>query len=96
MNQQFKVNGLDIEVKYTEPGSWTENGMGRCQYMQAEIQVRAGMPDRVRGQILIHELVHMILDMHSIELPEQTVCVIANSFYSLLVDNPDEIQQLIR
>ena len=69
----IKLLSHKITLKVNDPSTWAESGMGRCFLPKLEILINNSMPPDIQGSTLIHELIHMIADMNSVEINEQQV-----------------------
>ena len=85
----YRICGTDVLVETSDPGDWSTNGMGRSCHLHNKISLRVGMAHDLEQATLLHEIIHMILDMNSIELPdnEVVVSVLANSLFAFMRDN---------
>lgn len=83
------INVLDHEIKVfiDDPTDWSM-GMGMANPSTGVIRLsRSLSPDMLQSTFL-HELIHCIADMNSIELTEQTIDGLALAFNSFLKSNP--------
>ena len=70
--------------------------MGRCSILQLEIQINKHLPPHLQSSTLIHEIIHMIADLGSVELTEQSVDALALGMYSFIKENPKLVAKLIK
>lgn len=96
MSTKIKLLSHDIALKVSDPGTWEANGMGRCSLLRLEIQVNKHMPPHAQGSTLVHELIHMIADMHSVELTEHQVDSLALGVFSFIRENPKLVAKLTK
>lgn len=78
-----------------EPGNWSNTGMGRSDTLNGEILINPKLQPSQHAQVLMHEVVHYILDSFSYADEannEQLVSAIANSMCSFIQDNLDTIK----
>lgn len=68
--------------------------MGRASLRKCTIKLNSDMVKDALASTLLHELVHMIADINSMDLKEQDVDNIASGFLSLLKDNKDILEGL--
>lgn len=83
----IKVLDHEIKVYLEDPEEWTSGGMGRASVKSGIIRINKNMSDDTVQSTFIHELVHIIADLNSIELNEQTVDGIALGIHSFLKNN---------
>lgn len=88
-NTVLRVLSHDITVTFSDPGMWSSGGMGRASLKDGEVVVANTMPVDPTWHTLIHELIHIGLDILSIEGDEQIIDGIAATMFSLLKDNPE-------
>ena len=92
----FKLLSHNITLKINDPSTWAESGMGRCYLPKLEILINKEMSPDIQGSTLIHELMHMIADMHSIEINEQQIDALTLGIYSFIKENPKMIDNIIK
>lgn len=97
MEQTIKILSQRIILRECEPGSWSEGGMGRSNQAKGEILVRGDMSEDIKMQTLLHETLHMIADMNSLEIvkEETTISVLANGLITFMKDNPKLIHRIL-
>lgn len=93
---KIKLLSHDVVMKVNDPTTWDVNGMGRCSLALLEIQISKHMPPHAQGSTLIHEIIHMIADMHSIELSEHQVDSLALGLFSFIRENPKLLTKLTK
>jgi len=84
-----RICGTDVTVTEADPAIWATSGMGRGDAKQATILICKGMPDDVKKATLIHEVIHIILDMNGFSEEtnnEKMVCVLSNGLYAWMKD----------
>jgi len=84
---KMKVLEHDIDVQFESPGMWAKDGMGRCDLKKGAIGVSNEMPHDVQCSIFMHELVHLIGEINSIELTEQSTDGLALGMVSFIKNN---------
>lgn len=62
---------------------------GQIQYIDEKILLNTGSSEEQQRATLVHELLHGMDEMYSIELKENQVEKLGNTFYMLIRDNPD-------
>lgn len=91
-----KIQLLEHEIEVLVNDSiWAENGMGRCSVKDLQILINDKMPYDMQTSVFIHELVHMIVDMNSIELTEQSIDGIALGILSFLKNNVYLVKEIM-
>ena len=88
---KMKILEHEIDVQFESPDIWAENGMGRCSFKKGALGVDHNMPHDVQCSIFMHELVHLIGEINSIELTEQTIDGVAIGLLSFIKNNPEFI-----
>ena len=86
----YRICGIDVGLDYSDPGDWASGGMGRSCQVTNRITLRKGMDADVEGAVLLHEVIHMILDMNGLEditKNETAVSVLANGLNAFFRDN---------
>lgn len=78
----------DFRVIVESPTHWSEGGMGRASLKDQTIRLNDVMPNDVRHSKLLHELLHLISDLTSIELSEVQVDIVAQGVFTIMKDNP--------
>lgn len=84
MKAAINICGVDFEVKPIEPNTRQDNRMGRCDTKYSLITIDKSMPEPVRELTLLHETIHAISDMSSLDLNENQVSVLANEINRLM------------
>ena len=85
-----RICGVDVNVVFSDPEDWASGGMGRSQQIKNRITIRNGMDRSVEASVFLHEVVHMIADMNSLDNlknDETAIAVLANSLNAFLSDN---------
>ena len=69
--------------------------LGTADIREAMIRLRADMPPDLANSTLLHECVHIISDLLTLELTEQQVDGIAIGIHSIIKDNPRLIAAML-
>jgi len=87
---EFTVRLLshDFRVIVESPTHWSEGGMGRASLKEQTIRLNDILPPDTRHSTLLHEVIHLISDLTSIELTEVQVDVVAQGMFTFMKDNP--------
>ena len=91
----IKILSQEVEVKESNPQEWSDNGMGRSSTKDNRILINKDMPDDAKTNTLLHEVIHMIANMNSIELNETAVSVLANGLFSFMRENKKVVNEII-
>lgn len=86
----LRICGIDVHLVFSSPEDWATNGMGRSNELTNRITLRTGMQKDVEGQTLLHEVLHMIVDMNQLEKiknDETIIAVLSNALNAFLRDN---------
>lgn len=84
----------DIKVKFFEPTLLTDNVFGKCSLTSSEIYVDSSLSVDMQNSTVLHEIVHLIADLQSVELTEQMVDSLSLGILSLLRNNKEFIREL--
>ncbi len=84
---KIKLLEHTISVDFEPPGTWANDGMGRCSLSNCMIKVSSTMPHDSQCSIFLHELTHMIADMQGIELTEQSIDGMSLGMLSFIRNN---------
>lgn len=95
-NNEFSIRLLchDVKVAVESPKMWSVGGLGRTSLKLMEIALCDEMPADIKHSVLLHEIIHLIADMHSMEITEQQIDAISIGFFSLLRDNHELIRDI--
>ena len=93
---EFKIRLLSHEFRVIveSPTHWSEGGMGRASLKEQTIRLNDVLPNDTRHSTLLHEVIHLISDLTSIELTEVQVDVVAQGVFTLLKDNPEVVADI--
>ena len=94
--QKIKLLSHNVTLNVNDPSTWVESGMGRCYLPKLEILINSNMAAEIQGSTLIHELMHMIADMHSVEITEQQIDAMSLGIYSFIKENPKMIDNIVK
>lgn len=91
----IRILALDIKIVEEPPGEFTEDSMGRSSLMRGQITLRKDLPEGIKMQTLLHEIIHMIASMNDLELndSEVEVSTLASGLLALFRDNPGLARQ---
>ena len=83
-----KVNicGIDFTVEELPPNARDDTFMGRSDIVACKISINSNMPEQQKQVVLIHEVLHCILDNHSFAKEsndEVLVSTLASELYRL-------------
>jgi len=84
MKTSINICGVEFEIKLVEPNTRQDNRMGRCDTKYGLINIDKSMPEPVQELTLLHETIHAISDMSSLDLSENQVSVLANEINRLM------------
>lgn len=91
--KSIKIGSITYQVKVMPARDlWAASGvdlLGQSKFIEAELQVREGMPDDRSAQVLLHEAIHAIEETGGLDLDEKTVSAIGSGVFALLRDNPE-------
>lgn len=83
----------EITLKNEDPGDWESGGMGRCNVLKSKISINSLLPEDVKRNTFIHELIHWVHDTTGVELSEQDVDGLALGINSFITNNLDWINE---
>jgi hypothetical protein len=87
----FKLCGCDIGYQFDDPSVWSVTGMGRSDPIHGTIHLRRDLDADQAVVTLMHEIIHMVLDMNGFRQQSQDealVSVLSNTLVAMLRDNP--------
>lgn len=76
-----------IQLQMGEPEDWDFNTLGVANLHNNRITIRDSIPNDKKRSVFCHELLHIIADMHSIELTEQDVDAVSLGINSFITNN---------
>lgn len=92
MKKKIKLNNCSIDVITESPSDWAGGScMGQCNLRKGTIRISSEMPKDIQDSTFVHELVHMIANMGSVELDEMETDAMANGILSYLKDNKKDV-----
>lgn len=93
---EFNIRLLshDFRVIVESPTHWSEGGMGRASLKDQTIRLNDILPNDTRHSTLLHEVIHLISDLTSVELSEVQVDVVAQGMFTLMKDNPQVVADI--
>lgn len=80
---ELRIGPLRVQVVESE----TIDEWGRSDFEQCRIVLKAGMPDTLRYQILLHEVLHFVAFVAGVKLGEGKVRRLAPVLAQVLNDN---------
>lgn len=87
--RQIKILGMTYKVDEVECVSKDEPLKGQINNLTHEILIDRSMPDDLKKQTLLHEILHAICDslgLYSLGADEQAIQSLATALYSLFGD----------
>ena len=92
MKIQILEHEFDIEVD--DSFAWTAGHMGKASIQKCQILIKEDMSKDAQNSTVMHEIMHMIADMNSLDCSEQTIDNLALGVLSLLKNNQHFISGL--
>ena len=83
----LKILGINFQINFIEDHSRTDLCMGRVDIKTATINISKIMPEDNQRAIMLHEVIHAIDDMLSLDLSEQQVTCIAAVLFATMEEN---------
>ena len=90
MKDHIKILGLIYKITEVECVSKEELRKGEINFLTNEIRIDKNMPDDLKEQVLIHEVLHAIFDLLGYEdlcADENKVQGIASALHQVLTEN---------
>jgi hypothetical protein len=98
-DMRMRLCGQEVKVIYSDPKEWAPDGLGRSSTGIATITIKEGLTETVYQTVLIHEVIHYIVDTQGLaNLPasdEPVVSTLANSLLAWMKDNPEIVKKII-
>lgn len=91
MTKAVRILGLDYEIEEVECVSKEELRRGEINFLTNQIRIDKSMPEDLKKQVLIHEMMHAIFDLLGFEdlcTDENKVQSIATALHQVIRDNP--------
>lgn len=89
------VSGQKIDFDVSPSAKQNIHSNGVCWSSQGYIWIDKDSPEFLQKQILIHEVLHMIKGLYSLnEMPESEVSTYGNALLQFIQDNPRFIEWL--
>lgn len=94
--KQLKCSGLTFEVIESEDIAFEGNSLGSTHFESQKVFLKSSLPDELKKQVLIHEIIHICLNQSGIDsrlerydkdLEEDIVLAIEHHLYQILKDN---------
>ena len=90
MTKAVRILGLDYEIEEVECVSKEELRRGEINFLTNRIRIDKSMPEDLKKQVLIHEMMHAIFDLLGFEdlcMDENKVQSIATALHQVLREN---------
>jgi hypothetical protein len=90
----LKVAGTAVAWTVSSPAIWSNNGMGRCDTIKGEVLTSDALPPSQTAQILMHEIVHYVLDVfgYTKEADDEVlVSILSVALTAFIQDNPQTV-----
>lgn len=94
-NQKIKLMSHEIEIRFENPGSWANDGLGRAYIKDQEILINNNMKSDMTISSMLHEITHLISDLLDLGMTEGKVTAFASGLFTLFKDNPEFIKAII-
>ena len=93
---KLTIDLLDHSIVVTNEnsGAWEETAMGISCLTRQECCINSALEGDALSCTILHELIHIIEEINSMQLSEQDVSNIAVGFLSLIKRNPELIKQI--
>jgi|SRR3990172_9959746 len=78
------ISGIHHTIKRFQQNARDDETLGRYDFREAYIGISDGLPKEVAEMILLHEIIHGILDTTGIEVSEEIVSTLASGLYATL------------
>ena len=85
---KIKIGARDIRVREIDHLSDDADRWGDYNPRTGTIRIEADIPDDMKNEMVLHEIVHVISDIYGVRLKEKQICVIGAVLYQILKDNP--------
>lgn len=85
-----------FEVRDEDPSIWADSAMGRACLIEQVITINNRLAPGSKLTTFLHEIVHMICDIQSVELSETQISALSVGIQSLLVESENSyLKELI-
>ncbi len=92
---KIKIISIEFELIESSPGMWNRGAMGRSHYGDCKILLDENLPENVKMQTLMHEIVHMIYQMNDLpHMDEATISGLSNPLFDFLRQNPELVKRI--
>lgn len=91
---KIKILEYEFDVEVDNSFAWSDGHMGKASIQKCQILIKDGMSKDALNSTVMHEIVHMIADINSLECSEQTIDNLALGVLSLLKHNKHFISGL--
>ena len=88
--EKVKIMATDYKIEEVEQIDKDRRILGEIDYINQTIKLKKGLPNELKKEILLHEILHGILEklgFDALNNDEQKVQSIASTLYLVLKDN---------
>lgn len=85
--KKFKILGLDYIVKPFASNARDDGSMGRADTKLGLIHLCIDLPETIKEQTTLHEVLHVIDENLGTKLSEEQITALAAGLYSFFKDN---------
>lgn len=85
---KIKIGARDIRVIEVDHLSDDEDRWGEFNPRTGTIRLEAGIPDDMKEEVLLHEVLEAISDIYGVGLKEKQILVISSVLLAIVKDNP--------
>ncbi len=86
-SKTVKILGKKFAIEECEDFGKTDVTMGRVDIKTGKIYIKANMPEDIKGEVLLHEVIHAICESLAIELTESQVTALSSGIFCVAVEN---------
>ncbi len=94
----LKILSCPFTLTETSAEMWNENAMGRSDLKKGAICLKAEMPEEIKMQTLIHEIIHVLAGMNDLKIDgdEMTISTLASGLFDFFRQNPEIAQRILK
>ena len=92
----FKVCSHNVTLVISDPSCWASDALGRADIGALVVKINEKCADDMQKSTFIHELLHIICDMYSLELTEKDIDPISVGFFSFIRNNPELVKWIMK
>jgi len=81
--RELVIQDIKFSIEEVDPQLWSSNSMGCVHSKESKILIDKNMNRDVMDATLLHEIIHVISDMNSLNLNETEVSVLATGLHPL-------------